>query len=159
MSGVLSSVVQTLSKIAPAFPLRASQIKILHEPREFYDALLTGIQSAKRRILIASLYLGTGKLEQQLVDSLLSKARLASDRPEIMLLFDYFRSTRGQPRSSVDFLRKTIESGAVACYLYATPRLRHDSYLQHIFPEKLKECIGVQHSKFAVFDDQVLITG
>lgn len=67
MSGVLANVVQTLSKIAPVFPLRASQAKILHEPHEFYEALLTGIRNAKKRIVITSLYLGTGKLEQQIV--------------------------------------------------------------------------------------------
>lgn len=43
------------------------QIKIIHEPNVFYSILVEKCKSARKRITFASLYLGTGKLESNLV--------------------------------------------------------------------------------------------
>lgn len=87
-----------LRKFAPAFPVKAEnvsiykletymeykillfymylfkivhvQIKTLKSPKDFYHTLLYRCTSAKRRIVIASLYLGTGKLEEKLVSKI-----------------------------------------------------------------------------------------
>lgn len=58
-----------LRKIAPAFPVDASKITLLEEPKDFYSTLLEKCKSAKKRITLASLYLGTGTLEADLVGS------------------------------------------------------------------------------------------
>jgi len=43
------------------------QITVIHEPRIFYNTVVEKCRTAKRRITLASLYLGTGHLEEQLV--------------------------------------------------------------------------------------------
>lgn len=40
---------------------------MLKSPSDFYRTLLDRCRCAKRRIVIASLYLGTGQLEEELV--------------------------------------------------------------------------------------------
>lgn len=42
---------------------------IIHEPEVFYSTLLDKCKKAEKRITLASLYLGTGKLEGGLVGS------------------------------------------------------------------------------------------
>jgi len=43
------------------------QITIIHEPEEFYSTLLEKCRHANKRITLASLYIGTGALETELV--------------------------------------------------------------------------------------------
>jgi len=45
----------------------AFQITVIHEPSIFYKTVVEKCRTAKRRITLASLYLGTGHLEEQLV--------------------------------------------------------------------------------------------
>ncbi|TGZ47958.1 CDP-diacylglycerol--glycerol-3-phosphate 3-phosphatidyltransferase, mitochondrial [Temnothorax longispinosus] len=56
-----------LHTVAPAFPVNGSKITIIHKPRVFYSTLLEKCRRAKKRITFASLYLGTGTLETELV--------------------------------------------------------------------------------------------
>lgn len=42
-------------------------MRVIVDPREFYQELLDKARGARERISISSLYLGTGKLEEQLV--------------------------------------------------------------------------------------------
>ena len=53
----------------PTFRAKGSDIKVLYEPSEFYQFLLGRIKRAKRRIFLASLYIG--KEETELVRMLL----------------------------------------------------------------------------------------
>jgi len=43
------------------------QITIIHKPEEFYSTLLEKCRHANKRITLASLYIGTGALETELV--------------------------------------------------------------------------------------------
>lgn len=43
------------------------QITVIHEPSIFYKTVVEKCRTAKQRITLASLYLGTGHLEEQLV--------------------------------------------------------------------------------------------
>jgi CDP-diacylglycerol--glycerol-3-phosphate 3-phosphatidyltransferase len=43
------------------------QVSVINEPIIFYKTVLEKCRTAKRRITLASLYLGTGYLEEQLV--------------------------------------------------------------------------------------------
>ncbi|KAL9090424.1 MAG: hypothetical protein Q9159_001953 [Coniocarpon cinnabarinum] len=54
-----------LDKIAPCFAIRADQVQILKEPREFYEVLKSKILGAKKRVFISTLYVG--KTEQELL--------------------------------------------------------------------------------------------
>ena len=47
--------------------LNSFQVRVIVEPSDFYNELCSQINSATRRITLASLYLGNGKHEQHLV--------------------------------------------------------------------------------------------
>ena len=47
-----------LGSLAPRFGINGNKVKLLSEPREFYDTLTTLSRSAKKRIVLTSLYLG-----------------------------------------------------------------------------------------------------
>ena len=56
---------------SPCFEIPDSrQIVILEEPMDYYLALNKLIQSSRQRISMSALYLGTGKLEQYLVEKI-----------------------------------------------------------------------------------------
>lgn len=52
------------------FCITIVQITTLKSPSEFYRTLLERCRLAKRRIVIASLYLGIGQLEKELVSQI-----------------------------------------------------------------------------------------
>jgi phosphatidylserine/phosphatidylglycerophosphate/cardiolipin synthase-like enzyme len=47
-----------LFECAPCFSVSASHIRIISEPKDFYETLLKHAKGAKERISLASLYLG-----------------------------------------------------------------------------------------------------
>lgn len=86
------NILSWLHTMAPAFPVNGSKVKlyiwqphrhcvyfvltrlilffqitIIHKPQVFYNTLLEKCKNAKKRITLASLYLGTGILETELV--------------------------------------------------------------------------------------------
>ncbi|KAE9416621.1 hypothetical protein Angca_009704, partial [Angiostrongylus cantonensis] len=112
--------------------------------------------SATQRIVLSTLYLGNGTLEQALVESIDSNLKERGNL-QVVVLLDYLRGTRGSAiGSSSTTLLKTIANRA-SVYLYHTPKLR--GLLRHILPERANEIIGLQHMKIYVFDDTVLLTG
>lgn len=58
-----------LRTVAPIFPVNGSKITIIHKPQMFYTTLLEKCERAKKRITFASLYLGTGPLETELLSN------------------------------------------------------------------------------------------
>lgn len=85
---------RSLVRHSRLFPLRSSDVALLPSPSAFYRQLLRNIQHAERRVSISSLYLGTGQLEEALVDALASRLR---ERPElqVQVVLDYSRGQRG----------------------------------------------------------------
>ncbi|VDM56710.1 unnamed protein product [Angiostrongylus costaricensis] len=116
----------------------------------------TRSRSATQRIVLSTLYLGTGAPEQALVESIDSNLK-ERENLQVVVLLDHLRGTRGSAiGSSSTTLLKTIANRA-SVYLYHTPKLR--GLLRHILPERTNEIIGLQHMKIYVFDDTVLLTG
>ena len=69
-SACLASLVPLLAWVntkTPVFHVNGDNIHVLYKPAKFYRTVKTQILGAKRRIVIASLYLGTGPLEKELV--------------------------------------------------------------------------------------------
>lgn len=52
----------------PVFAVNANQIEIMDDPSVFYKNIVDGIRRSKKRILISSLYIGTGPMEAEIVD-------------------------------------------------------------------------------------------
>ncbi|KAG7227713.1 hypothetical protein INR49_029475 [Caranx melampygus] len=62
----LCSHFRWMAEHVPAFRVPGTSIHILTSPDQFYQAMKARIKTAKRRVVMASLYLGTGQLEQEL---------------------------------------------------------------------------------------------
>ncbi|XP_036937378.1 CDP-diacylglycerol--glycerol-3-phosphate 3-phosphatidyltransferase, mitochondrial isoform X2 [Acanthopagrus latus] len=147
----------------PAFRVPGTHIHILTSPDQFYQAMKARIKTAKRRVVMASLYLGTGQLEQELVDCMeeaLQRSQANAHAPDlkVSILLDYTRGSRGQINSRtmlLPLLQRFTSQMRVS--LYHTPDLR--GLLRLLVPQRFNETIGVQHIKVYLFDDSIIISG
>uniref|UniRef100_A0A8B9C0V8 CDP-diacylglycerol--glycerol-3-phosphate 3-phosphatidyltransferase n=1 Tax=Anser brachyrhynchus TaxID=132585 RepID=A0A8B9C0V8_9AVES len=154
---------QWIRNLVPEFGISSSHVKVLSSPAEFYELLKVQIKTAKQRVVMASLYLGTGLLEQELVDCLeetLEKSLQAKESPDlrVSILLDYTRGSRGRKNSRtmlIPLLQRFPERVRVS--LFHTPNLR--GLLRLLIPERFNETIGLQHIKVYLFDDNVILSG
>ncbi|XP_075973686.1 phosphatidylglycerophosphate synthase 1 [Anticarsia gemmatalis] len=146
-----------LYSAAPCFPVNASKVNIISDPRQFYDTLCERFRSANRRISIASLYLGTGSMEKKLLE--VTRMNLEKQKDlQFKVLLDYQRGTRGEV-NSVSLLKEFVDDipGQCSVNLYQTPRL-HGSWSKAL-PSRYNEIVGLQHMKLYIADDSVLLSG
>ncbi len=80
----------------PRFCVNSHAVMPLLTPTEFYQQLLHGCARAKRRITLASLYMGTGPLEQRLASTILKRCLEVPDL-EIAIQLDLSRALRVVP--------------------------------------------------------------
>ncbi|XP_045925873.1 CDP-diacylglycerol--glycerol-3-phosphate 3-phosphatidyltransferase, mitochondrial [Micropterus dolomieu] len=154
---------QWMAEHVPAFRVPGTHIHILTSPDQFYQAMKARIKTAKRRVVMASLYLGTGQLEQELVDCMeeaLQRSQENNHAPDlkVSILLDYTRGSRGQINSRtmlLPLLQRFTSQMRVS--LYHTPDLR--GLLRLLVPQRFNETIGVQHIKVYLFDDSIIISG
>ncbi|XP_037259022.1 CDP-diacylglycerol--glycerol-3-phosphate 3-phosphatidyltransferase, mitochondrial isoform X3 [Falco rusticolus] len=142
---------QWIRNLVPEFGISSSHVKVLSSPAEFYELLKVQIKTAKQRVVMASLYLGTGLLEQELVDCLeetLEKSlqTKGSSNLRVSILLDYTRGSRGRKNSRtmlIPLLQRFPDQVRVS--LFHTPNLR--GLLRLLIPERFNETIGLQHIK------------
>lgn len=142
------------------FSMSASTLEVTTEqgPAAFHQLLRRLIRGATRRISLASLYVGTGALERELLDDL----RFALARApglEVQLVIDYSRGQRRAPGgTSASFLAELVREhpGRVGVFLHRMPALEG---LAEWLPSPLDECVTVFHFKALVFDDAAILTG
>ncbi|XP_074099108.1 phosphatidylglycerophosphate synthase 1 [Cotesia typhae] len=148
-----------LKKSAPIFPVNASKVTIIHEPTVFYSTLIEKCKQAERRITLASLYLGTGKLEGDLVQAIEKSVNSSNGHLKVNILLDYMRGSRGQnnSRTMLEPLLKSQWVDNIKIHLYHTPKLR--GLLKKFIPNRFNELIGLQHMKVYIFDDSLIISG
>ncbi|XP_069016366.1 CDP-diacylglycerol--glycerol-3-phosphate 3-phosphatidyltransferase, mitochondrial [Embiotoca jacksoni] len=152
-----------MAEQVPAFRVPGAQVHILTSPDQFYQVMKARIKTAQRRVVMASLYLGTGRLEQELVDCMeeaLQRSQDGSRSPDlkVSVLLDYTRGSRGAINSRtmlLPLLQRFASQMRVS--LYHTPDLR--GLLRLLVPQRFNETIGVQHIKVYLFDDSVIISG
>ncbi|GAM28802.1 hypothetical protein SAMD00019534_119780 [Acytostelium subglobosum LB1] len=162
----LNDVFWALSSQGPAFAIDEANVHFVEGPVDFFDQLISGIRRAKHRINMASLYLGTGKHEQQLVDEMIAACKRNSTL-KVHILVDGLRGTRLGPStekpgirvSSATMLQPLLNQfqSRVSISMYHTPDL--NGVLKRILPPRVNEVIGVQHLKAYVFDDDLIIGG
>ncbi|XP_031210781.1 CDP-diacylglycerol--glycerol-3-phosphate 3-phosphatidyltransferase, mitochondrial isoform X3 [Mastomys coucha] len=167
---------QWIRNLVPEFGVSSSHVRVLSSPAEFFELMKGQIKIAKRRVVMASLYLGTGPLEQELVDCLESslekslQAKFPSDL-RVSILLDFTRGSRGvsyrcflcPPHSGrknsrtmlLPLLQRFPEHVRVS--LFHTPNLR--GLLRLLIPERFNETIGLQHIKVYLFDNNVILSG
>ncbi|KAJ8923167.1 hypothetical protein NQ315_001721 [Exocentrus adspersus] len=147
-----------LTSVTPCFPIKASNITILTEPEQFYNTLLKYCQDATKRITLVSLYLGSGKLEERIVEALRNNDCYKSNKLKINILLDYTRGSRfaNNSRTMLQPLLAVNDSNCNIS-LYHTPVLR--GLLKKYTPDRWNELLGLQHMKLYIFDDTLIISG
>ncbi|KAG0422149.1 hypothetical protein HPB47_002021 [Ixodes persulcatus] len=159
-----------LWKSGPGFNISGDNVTVLHEPSEFYQHLKDLSDAANKRIVLASLYLGDGELEKNLVSHIHAAARRDV---QVRILLDYTRGSRGESNSRTmltpmlrEFSRPSPASGPdsgelqgnqVQVALYHSPKLR--GVLRWLLPQRWNETLGLTHLKVYLFDDTLVLSG
>jgi CDP-diacylglycerol--glycerol-3-phosphate 3-phosphatidyltransferase len=142
---------------SPGFHINPRDVTILESPSEFKSSFEAKIKTAKKRIIIASLYIGSSQL--WLVNLIKDQLELEPEL-RVTILIDYFRGTRIDPSgdSSASLLRSLKEKfpDRVIIALFQTPC---NPYLLAIAPARFNEGIGLQHIKAYIFDNDLIISG
>uniref|UniRef100_A0A0N4Z4L3 CDP-diacylglycerol--glycerol-3-phosphate 3-phosphatidyltransferase n=1 Tax=Parastrongyloides trichosuri TaxID=131310 RepID=A0A0N4Z4L3_PARTI len=135
--------------------VKSTSIEIISEPQQFYETLCKLSEESTKRISLSTLYLGTGDLEKELINKISTNEGYKNGSLKVNFLCDYLRGSRGSTINSITMLKDLYNKGNL--YLYHTPELR--GLTKKILPERVNEIIGLQHMKFYVFDDDVIISG
>ncbi|XP_014477237.1 PREDICTED: CDP-diacylglycerol--glycerol-3-phosphate 3-phosphatidyltransferase, mitochondrial isoform X2 [Dinoponera quadriceps] len=153
------NMLSLLHTMAPGFPVNGFKITIIHKPQVFYDTLLEKCRNAKRRITLASLYLGTGALETELVNVMQQAMSASGGNVQVRILLDYMRGSRGRQnsRKMLEPLLKGKHGDRCKVFLYHTPKLR--GIMKAAIPDRFNELIGLQHMKLYMIDDDLIISG
>lgn len=140
----------------PIIPVLAKNIEFLSGPSHFYNNLLDGIAKSSSRIILSALYLGTGHDESQLVQAISDKLT-ESSAFEATILLDYHRAQRvnGDGQSSTSLLKPLVP---FANFNLSLIKLGNGLTPLDKF-QKWNEIHSIYHSKFGLFDRDVLITG
>uniref|UniRef100_A0A1I7VSY1 CDP-diacylglycerol--glycerol-3-phosphate 3-phosphatidyltransferase n=1 Tax=Loa loa TaxID=7209 RepID=A0A1I7VSY1_LOALO len=147
--------IEWLPENAPYVKVDPETIKVIETPAEFYDKLLCLIREAKERIVISTLYIGSGSYEKALMNEL-EKALEINPNLKMTILMDYLRGTRGgAENNSILLLKRLLPRASV--YLFHTPCLR--GLKKMILPERVNEVVGLQHMKLLLFDNHIIFTG
>lgn len=136
------------------------QVRVLIEPHSFYETIIEKASNAKQRITFASLYLGTGDYEKEVVLAIESALKKNPDSDlKVRILLDATRGSRGTNKNSRTMLLPLVQNFTKQCSInfYHTPALR--GLLKKVLPERWNEVVGLQHMKIYIFDDTLLISG
>ncbi|KAJ2394526.1 CDP-diacylglycerol--glycerol-3-phosphate 3-phosphatidyltransferase [Coemansia sp. RSA 2559] len=149
-------VFSPLTKERPVFRIN-EPVAVIREPSAFYSEILQGIERARRRVVLSSLYIGSE--ETELVEYL-DRALNKNPDLEVLILLDCLRGTRidGAGKSSTSLLAPLVKRHAnVRVALYHTPAL--SGLNKTAWPQRYNETFGLQHIKVYLFDDDVVISG
>lgn len=164
-------------RILRCFPLKDRHFqKPLLSPEEFHTVLVDKIKTAKRRVYLASLYIGpaanpiTSTKEVQLLHALQT-----TSAPDVKILLDRNRALRPVPIVQ-DANNVTTISSAEACHRALQPALSRNketsinppgiyllsvlpTWQQNSLPNPYNEVAGVFHIKCYIVDDELILTG
>ncbi|XP_076366375.1 phosphatidylglycerophosphate synthase 1 isoform X3 [Tachypleus tridentatus] len=145
-----------MSDFGPSFHISGDNVEVLCQPSEFYERLKELARKAKERVTIASLYIGTGILEEKLVSSLQTALTNTGCEVKIQVLLDVTRGSRGVKNSRM-LLLPLIQDfpGQVQVSLYHSPALR--GWIKKMLPERWNEVISLTHLKIYLFDNTLLM--
>ncbi|EDO40038.1 predicted protein [Nematostella vectensis] len=148
---------------AAIFRVANDAISVMTEPAYFFETLKDNIKSANRRIVLASLYLGTGPLEKELVELIYNSIQASKKANEpsglqVEILLEYTRGSRGKVNSRTMLLPLLQEfSDSVRVSLYHSPELR--GLIKRLLPERFNETVALTHLKVYLTDDTVIMSG
>ena len=125
-------------------------IEILGTPSAFYSRLLTLVSTAKDRVSLATLYIGSGESERRLLQKIQELPR----QVQVQFLVDGLRGHRQEKQSPISFIRAHCPRAGIREYVS-----RHYTGLARLLPDRIREIVGTQHMKIVVVDNTVMITG
>jgi len=130
--------------------VKTTAMEILYSPNAFYETLISLITGAQKRVSIATLYIGTGPVEERLLRTI-SDSGVRSH-----ILIDGLRGNRKERdcRSSISNIRKICPNACI--HEHVSEKF---SGFAKLLPERIREIVGTQHMKIIVVDDHVIITG
>ena len=160
-------------------PLGRDNSRNMATPQDFHSILCSRIRSAKRRVYLASLYIGpavdTQKFprETELLDSL---RQAQKNQVDVKILLDLNRALRPVPipndqgQGTRQGIPEMAISSAEACRralsdsdTFGDPKIFLISALtdfwQRVLPNPLNEVMGVFHIKAYIIDDTLIISG
>lgn len=144
----------------PLIPIKAKDISIINEPRLFYKYILHRIQTINTRLALSALYLGTGSKETALVQTIQERIQQENGL-KVNFVMDANRANRrdAEGKSSVSILEEISNFDNVKLNLVDTNPSNFK--ISNIFQQfrKFNEILSTYHSKFLVFDDDVVVTG
>ncbi|KAK8720688.1 hypothetical protein OTU49_013155, partial [Cherax quadricarinatus] len=132
-------------------------VRVITNPNEFYRELLNKVKNAPHCICLSSLYLGTRKLEKDLVMAMSNRAAICKDL-RVHWLLGYTRGSHGDFNSR-KMLQPLISRhpDTFTVSLCHTPDLR--GILKWIMPQCWNETIGLQHMSFTCLMTHLLYLG
>ncbi|SCU90834.1 LAME_0E10198g1_1 [Lachancea meyersii CBS 8951] len=151
------AVREQLSGLKSCFYFKKAEIEVLPTPTSFYETLKKKISTAKNRIFLASLYIGTS--QEELI-SCVSRALDKNENLRVYFLVDGLRGTREAPNScSASLLSELVRKhqDRVDVRLYRTPELT--KIKEALIPKRFNEGIGLQHMKIYGVDNEVILSG
>ncbi|CAH8657678.1 unnamed protein product [Schistosoma rodhaini] len=163
----------------PIYHINSEQIKILKTPQDFFHSLLDHIENANKRIILSTLYIGTGPLENELVTALTKAVRERNVKLTILmdatrglrpcLTTNYYTTNANNLSSTTNLLE--LPSSYSSCHFLAPlttlPNVSILLYrrpfpykwIRYMLPNRWNEIFGVQHIKAYIFDDSVIMSG
>jgi CDP-diacylglycerol--glycerol-3-phosphate 3-phosphatidyltransferase len=127
--------------------------EVLFSPIEFYQRLQSLSRQAKRRVFVATLYVGNSTLERKLLETLSQNTEI-----DIHILLDGLRGKRKEGSTnptSVEMIAKYCPKATIDAF---TSPL-YTGILKRLLPQRINEIVGTQHMKLFISDDTVLMTG
>ena len=156
-TSVLAGISTELDRFAPRIDIRADQVQVLEGPKEFYETLKSKLRNAKKRIYLATLYIG--KTEHELVSCIREALEKNADL-KVSILTDALRGTREAPSPSCASLLMELAVAfpkQVEIRMYHTPNLT--GLRKKYIPKRINEGWGLQHMKLYGIDDEIILSG
>lgn len=145
----------------PVIPIRAKDVTIIDDPDSFYRLILSKTITCKKRLALSALYLGSGTKEKAIVQEICQNLAREESHMSVKLLLDAHRATRKTQNgiSSVTALDKLLSYENVHLSLVETRSYEStfDRFMRKL--QKWNELKSTYHTKFLVFDNDVMITG
>ncbi len=144
----------------PGYPISANALEIFTAdgPTGFWSRLLELIRGARRRLSVASLYLGTDAREAELVREIIAALEREPDL-RVTIVLDHSRGQRATANgNSATFLSELIGRfpDRVHVSLHRLPQLEGP---RGWLPSPFDEVAAVFHFKALVSDDRAIVTG
>lgn len=156
---IKSALAQVDALHVPKFGMPEGAVQVLTEPAQFYQTLKQKIETAQKRVFLATLYVG--KTEHELVACLAGALRKNKDL-KVYILADALRGTREAPKApcSASLLVPLVSEfgdDRVKLQLYHTPEL--GGLKKKLIPNRFNEGWGLQHMKLYGVDDEIILSG